>query len=159
MLSYHFTLFLLSALLVYFVLMCRHRTADVGLLPSLGVQFWPLTMDGGSVLGHRQSLPDASVGSHRRCRNCCEMNWERADLGQTNRPQGDSKRPGRPTQNLNRSTSKGAIPSKFSWVQWLESVARRAFAEIKEWQTSIEKRERAVERWGNKAMGEDKQNK
>lgn len=31
MLSYHFTLFLLSALLVYFVLMCRHRTADVGL--------------------------------------------------------------------------------------------------------------------------------
>lgn len=144
---------LLFTLLVYFVLMCLRRTA--GLSASSRLQFWPLIVDGGSVLGHLQSrsLLDASVGSNRRCRNCCEMNWERTAPCQKHGPQGDSKRSGRPAQNLNRSSSKGAVPSKFSWVHWLESVAWRALAEIKEWQTSIEKRERARERWGNKAMG------
>lgn len=109
----------------------------------------------GSVLGPWQSwsLSDASLGSNRQSWYRCKINWGWTGPGLKNGPQGNSERSGRPTQNLNRSTSKGAVPSKFSWVQWLESGAWRAFTEIKEWQTSIARRERAAESRGNKAMG------
>lgn len=158
--SHHFnwlSLFILACLLCADV---SARNSRCRSLSILRVRLRPLTVDGGSVLGRWHSWSPVpgflTVGLNRQCRNCCKMKRERERSGpsQKHGPRGDSQCSGRPTQNLNRSTSKGAVPSKFSWVQWLESGAWRAFAEIKEWQTSIEKRKRGGGRWGNKAMGQ-----
>lgn len=157
-LSCHFNLFFLFILLVYFVLMWCDGTAGVGLSTSSGfgsdLSLWTGVLSWGA----------GRAGAHSSLPHCwpeqpvSNLLWneerERTGPSQKHWPQGDGERSGRPTQNLNRSTSKGAVQSKFSWVQWLQSGAWRAFAEIKEWQTSIEKRERAGGRWGNKAMGE-----
>lgn len=80
MLWYHFNLFFLSILLVYFVLMCLHGPAGVGLSTASGfgsdLSQWTGFCPG--ALAELELIPGfLTVGPNNQCRNCWKMKRER----------------------------------------------------------------------------------